>query len=90
MFVRFVACCYRPATGGGTVATIKAFLRELEGDPQLLALFRQDPQAACRQEGLTEEQCAIVTGGDLNAIRDAIKEESPGRGTEGLHLRVVM
>ena len=72
------------------MATIKAFLRELEGDPELLALFREDPEKACRQEGLTPEQCAIVTGGDLNAIRDAIREESPGRGTDGLHLRVVM
>ena len=72
------------------MASIKAFLRELEGDPELLALFRENPAAACEREGLSDAQCAIVTSRDLNKIRDAIDDESPGRGTQGLHIRVVM
>jgi hypothetical protein len=72
------------------MASIKAFLRELEGDPELLALFRSDPGAACEREGLTGEQCDVVRSADLNAIRDAIEAESPGRSAKGLHIRVVM
>ncbi len=70
--------------------TIKAFLRELQTDPEFLALFRKDPAAACAREGLSDEQCEIVMSGDLNALRDAIAAESPGRGTAGLLIGVVM
>ena len=68
--------------------TIKKFLEELEGDTELLALFRSDPAAACKRAGLNVRQCRVVRSGDLDRIRNAIELESGP--TKGLFIKVVM
>jgi hypothetical protein len=54
---------------------IGEFMIELSEDPDLLASYREDPEAVLRESGLTKEQQEIVLSNDLGRIRDAIRDE---------------
>lgn len=54
------------------------FLIELASDPQKTAEFKNDPQKAMTDAGLSQADQDLIMAGDPQAIRSAVDEEKIG------------
>jgi hypothetical protein len=67
-------------------SSLGAYLVQISQDPALARKFRENPERAMAEAGLTEEERDLILSGSANAVRDAIAEEL---GDSSVHVQMM-